>query len=70
MSQILKFPTLVRVIHQIMHVIVKKFPKLKNAAKTCGKIMGFETTSAKSSDFVAHDNESSIPQELNIKIKE
>ena len=34
------------------------------------KIMGFETTSAKSSDIVLHDNESSRLKKLNIKIKE
>ena len=42
----------------------------KKAAKTRSEIMGFEPTSAKSSDIVLHDNESFRPQKLNIKIKE
>ena len=44
--------------------------KYQIAAKTHGEIMGFEPTSAKSSDIVLHDNESFRPQKLNIKIKE
>jgi len=41
----------------------------KIVAKTCGEIMGFEITSAKSKDIVFHDNEIFRPQKLNIKIK-
>ena len=39
---------------------------LKNAAKTHGENMGFETTDAKIGNFVLHDNENFRPQKLNI----
>ena len=43
--------------------------EIKNAAKTRGEIMGFETTSVKSRGIVFHHNGSFKPQELNIKVK-
>ena len=43
--------------------------KLKNGAKTQGKIMGFETTSVKSSDIVLHVDESFRPQVQNLNLK-
>ena len=41
--------------HQFWLKNVAMTAKQKNAAKTCGEIMGFETTSAKSSYIVLHD---------------
>ena len=44
-------------------------PNKKNVTKMRCENMGFETTSAKISKIVLHDNESSRPQKLNTKIK-
>ena len=43
--------------------------ELRKCGKTCGKILDFQATSAKSSDIVFHDNENFRSKELNIRIK-